>query len=182
VDGAGEGVMSTPPAVSFRVRVMVPETVPTCTAGTVELLKATWVELAATVKLAVRPPVVKTTSWPSSGDGASGAKVKVTVPVIASGYALGMVIPRGGCVAGAAVAGNPVIVADGPGGTPTVRVNDFVAVWTPSVTETVKVNVPGADGIPLREPGFRAIPAGSAPEAIDQVKGAAPPARASAWL
>jgi len=98
-----------PAAVSVRVSVMVPDTVPVCTPG-VAPLKTAWVELAGTVKLTVRPPVVNTTSWPS-GEGESGAKLKVTVPVIGSGYALGMVIPRAGCVAGVAVAGKPVIVA-----------------------------------------------------------------------
>ena len=83
VEGAGEGVTSMPAAVSFKVRVMVPDTVPVCTDG-VAPLKVTWVELAGTVKPTVRPPVVKTTSWPS-GDGESGAKAKVTVPVIGSG-------------------------------------------------------------------------------------------------
>ena len=78
-----DGVTSMPAAVSFKVRVMVPDTVPVWTAG-VAPLKTTWVVLAGTVKLTVRPPVVNTTSWPS-GEGASGAKVKVTVPVIASG-------------------------------------------------------------------------------------------------
>jgi hypothetical protein len=156
---------------------MVPDTVPICTLG-VPPGKTTWVELAATVKLAVRPPVVNTTS-PPSGEGESGAKVKVTCPVIASGYALGMPIPRAGCVAGVAVAGNPVMVAGGPGGTPTVIVSDCVAVRTPSVTPTVKVNVPGAVGVPLSEPAeLSVIPPGSAPVEIDQVNAPLPPAAA----
>jgi len=149
---------------------MVPETVPICTLG-VPPGKTTWVVLAATVKLAVRPPLINTTSG-SSVEGASEAKVKVTVPVIASGYSLGILIAtRGGCMAGVAVAGNPVMVADGPGGTPTVMVNDCVAVWPPPVTLTVKVNVPGAVGVPLRDPAdeFSVIPPGSAPVEIDHV-------------
>src|ERR1019366_10302237 len=132
VDGAGEGVTSMPAAVSFKVREMVPDTVPVCTPG-VTPLKTAWVVLAGTEKLTVRPPVVNTTSWPS-GEGESGTKVRVTCPVIASGYAFGMLIPRAGCVAGVAVAGNPVMAAGGPGGTPTVMVSDCVAVWPPPVT------------------------------------------------
>jgi hypothetical protein len=37
VEGAGEGVMSMPAAVSFRVSVMVPDTVPICTPGVAPL-------------------------------------------------------------------------------------------------------------------------------------------------
>jgi hypothetical protein len=47
----------------------------------------------------------------------------------------------------------------------TVMVNDWVAVWPPPVTLTVKVNVPVAVGVPLRAPvlGFSVIPPGNVP-------------------
>ena len=65
-----------------------------------------------------------------------------------------------------------------------VMVNDFVAVWPPPVTLTVKVNAPAAEGVPLSEPAdvSSVIPAGRAPVETDQVNVAIPPAAASVWL
>ena len=94
-------------------------------------------------------------------------------------------MPRAGCVTGVAVAGNPVMEAGGPVGTPTVMVSDCVAAgWVPNATLTVKVNAPGAVGVPLRAPvdEFSVIPAGSAPVETDQVKVPFAPAAASVWL
>ena len=185
-DGVDEGVMSMPAAVSFKVRVMVPDTVGVCMrepAG-----KTTWVVLADTVKLAVRLPRVGSHAFGSSGLPESGVKVMMICPVISSGYAFPMLIPRACCVAGATVAGAPVIapvkVTGGASGTPTVMVNGFVAVWPPSVTLTVNVNAPGAVGVPPSEPAdaFSVIPPGSVPVEIDQVNVPFPPAATSGWL
>jgi len=62
-------------------------------------------------------------------------------------------------------------------------VNAFEALWPAPVTPTVKVNVPGAEGVPLREPPeLSVIPPGSAPVEIDQASEPLPPAAASVWL
>ncbi len=64
----------------------------------------------------------------------------------------------------------------------TVMVNDCVALWPPPVTLTVKVNVPGAVGVPLREPAeLSVIPAGSAPVETDHANVPLPLA-VSVWL
>jgi hypothetical protein len=58
-----------------------------------------------------------------------------------------------------------------------------VVAPTESVTRTVKLEVPEADGVPLMAPplvmGF--IPVGSAPDAKDQVSGPVPPVAATVW-
>jgi len=112
----------------------------------------------------VRPPVVNCTAG-SSGRPDSGEKVMVICPETSSGYGLPRLIPRTGCVAGAAVAGSPVIVAGGAGGTPTVMVSDLVALWpAPPRYRHRKRDVPGAEGVPLSEPAeFSVIPPGSVP-------------------
>jgi hypothetical protein len=181
VEGAGEGVTSTPAEVSFTVRVMVPATVPVCTRGAP--VKTAEVVPAGTWKLTVPPPVVNCTAG-SAGRPEAGVNRSVTCPVISSGYVLPRLIPRVSCVAGEGVLDNPEKVTAGPGGTPTVMVNDFVPVWPPPVTDTVKLNVPGADGVPLRAPVevLSVIPAGNAPAEIDHVYGVVPPVAASVWL
>jgi hypothetical protein len=64
----------------------------------------------------------------------------------------------------------------------TVMVNDWVAVWPPPVTLTVKVNVPGAVGVPLMEPAeLSVIPAGNAPVETDHANVPLPLA-VSVWL
>jgi len=63
-------------------------------------------------------------------------------------------------------------------------VNACEALWPPTVTPAVKLNVPGAEGVPLSEPAdeFSVIPPGSAPAVIDQVNVPLPPAAVSVWL
>ena len=54
-------------------------------------------------------------------------------------------------------------------------------LWRPSlpVTRAEKPKVPGAEGVPVKTPvAARARPAGSDPEAMDQVYGVCPP---EAW-
>ena len=61
----------------------------------------------------------------------------------------------------------------------------FVAVCAgceASTAWTVKVNVPGAVGVPVMVPaGVRERPAGSWPTVMDQVYGVVPPVAASVW-
>jgi hypothetical protein len=55
-------------------------------------------------------------------------------------------------------------------------------VWE-SVTWTVKLEVPAVVGVPeITPPELKESPAGSEPDASDQLYGVTPPAAASVWL
>ena len=72
-------------------------------------------------------------------------------------------------------ASDEVVMAKG--GAFTINVSAFVAdADAPSVTFTVKLNVPAAPGVPdIVPPAFRLKPAGSVPAMIDHAYGGLPP-------
>jgi hypothetical protein len=70
--------------------------------------------------------------------------------------------------------GDDVVIASGGGGGPaTVIESAFDAVWVPSVTRSVKENVPAAVGVPVTVasgvPELRLRPGGRAPDCTLQV-------------
>ena len=112
IEGAGLGVISTPPALKLKETVNVPETVPVCSASGTLLTGA--VAPAGTVKLAVVPPDA---NWMVLSVGPEfGEKVRIAVPKMSTGYALPSETRSGYCCAGLAVAGRPEKVIAGAAG------------------------------------------------------------------
>jgi len=72
--GAGDGVTSTPSAVSLAVTVMVPATVPVCRSTVVELVS----DPAGMVSVAVLPPVANCTAGSTGPESGLSVSVSVT--------------------------------------------------------------------------------------------------------
>ncbi len=171
--GAGLGVTSTPAAESLVVMVMVPATVPVIsgTEGPVS-----WPAGIGTVAVWLPPAVVRNCTslgLPPTADW----KLKESVPITATGYALVRDNVTLGCVAG--FGGIGAMLAGGGGGRLMVMLMVFVAVcFCASVTVKPRAVVPGAVGVPLRTPFTKLRPAGGVPLVSAKVYGVVPPVAA----
>src|SRR5579863_1068404 len=145
--GAGEGVISTPAAVSLAVIVAVPATVPVCTPTPFNGTS----EPAGMVRVAVRPPVANCTVGSSAPE--SGAKVRVRATVTSTGYTLSIPIVSVDCDPGLEVGGSPLRASVGAGGSVTLTVTCWLRLL-PALSFTVSVNVvePGVVGVPESPP------------------------------
>src|SRR5438270_114277 len=164
---AGTGTAEPPVCNDCSVIVIVPVTLPVCTASC-GVENTACVAFAGMVNVAVRPPVENCTAGSSAGLAPPGANASVSVPVIAAGYGLSIAISMVGCCSAATLGGGPLIASADIDGNPTTILCTLAAdSLAESVACTVKLKTPPADGVPEIAPvvAFNASPGGSDPPA-----------------